>query len=407
MAEHGGVLGTPRRYWIYTVTDRNGRPVQMSSESPPQPSGGFLGFGASTPDSVEHTETKYEDGTVVDSYRGADGQTTEHVTTDSAQATKYAREHPQSASSATAQQRADAATARAQASQTSAAAATTRAEAAATGAQTAQTRAQTGQERAATTRAYDEARAAYLRGELNRQNLQAQAQAYNQRLQQLVALGQLSQTEATNQLNQWKAGVEAAQNERRIALEQQNAATSAGQLGVSRGTLGVSQQNADTQRESVIQTASNNAVDQTIRLMSQYMKVGPGFGSQFAAGVNTLSRGGGPMNVTPDAFMGAYVPDLNAIRTAAVNDALSRLKGGMAPATQAAISQTAVPGPVTPTAVGGPPAATPAVTSGQIQAMAGPAPVMPGTGAAVPPPPAASTPNTMPSYTGPTSNEPY
>lgn len=243
---------------------------------------------------------------------------------------------------------------------------------------------------------YREAEAQARARQLTQQELTAAAQAKHQQLQTMVALGQLEQKDADQRMDRWKAGIEAGQSERRLAIEQQNANTSAGQLGVSRGSLGVSQQNADTQREQVIQSASSNAVDQTLKLLSQYTKVGPGFGQQFAAGLNTLSKGGGAINFTPDAFMNPYVPDLDSIRHQAVSEAIDRLKGGtgMAPATAAAVNQTSVPGAVAPAAVPPPPAQAPGqFTAGAIGAAGQAAGILPGAPPAPPP--------VVPPYTGP------
>lgn len=242
---------------------------------------------------------------------------------------------------------------------------------------------------------YREAQELARQKQLNQQELTQAAQAKHQQLQTMVALGQLEQKDADARMDRWKAGVEAGQAERRLSIEQQNANTSAGQLGVSRGTLGVNQQNADTNREQVIQSAASNAVDQTLKLLSQYTKVGPGFGAQFSAGLNTLSRGGGPMTVTPDAFM-VTPPDLNAIRSQAVTEAIDRLKtgNGMAPATAAAVNATSVPGAVAPGAVPPPPAQPPQVfTPAAIGAAGQAAGILPGAPPAPPP--------VLPPYTGP------
>lgn len=253
-------------------------------------------------------------------------------------------------------------------------------------AQKAETEARTKQIEAQTAR--DQAQAAVQQGQITRQNLAAEAQAYNQRLQAQVALGQLTEAQRSSLLNEWKSGVEAGFSAQRIAIEQQNANTSAGNLGVNRGQLGVSQENADTAREQVVQTAAQNAVTNTLKLLERFMPLNGGaddpFLQKYAAGMNGIS--GGKTNYQASDFV-SKAPDLQAVSQQAAAAAIAHMKGnGMAPATAAATQATTVP--TTPTAPAvAPPPALPAQTPAA-QMVAGP-------------PPVTAMPEPLPTYTGP------
>lgn len=106
---------------------------------------------------------------------------------------------------------------------------------------------------------------------------------------------------ATNQEKQFER--QSTQDERRAKLDEE--------------TLGFSRQKA---AYDVGQDTVRNAM-----AMVPY-RVGPNFSSNFAAGVNTLSRGGGAVNFSPDDFA-FKAPDFEGMREQSMQRALAAFQG--------------------------------------------------------------------------------
>lgn len=359
MAGHGNVIGTPRTYWTY-VDPTTKKPV--SSDTPPSPSGGVFGIGASAPAAIKHVETQYEDGTIVDSATGPDGQPQETVRVNPQIAAQY-RQSASRAPSPTAQQNADANTTRAGASQQRADAETAKADAS-------QQRADVSQQNANTRSTYDQVRESVLQGQLTRQNYQTETQAYLQKLQSALQLHQIDQTEYENQWRQYQSGIKDGLDALRVGTDMTNAATAQGNLGVSRGNLGVAQQNADTAREVAVHTAEQDAISNTFKLLDRYIPLNGGANDGFLKNyTDSLNRQSGS-NYQPSDFLSAP-PDLQGVSQRAAAAAVAWMKGQPAPATSAAINATAPP-----SSVPDPAAAQSAIAN------AGPRPAPPPPGAA-------------------------
>lgn len=134
---------------------------------------------------------------------------------------------------------------------------------------------------------------------------------------------------------QQREGVYASTAERNAATSARQAQTAADQLAF--------------EREKAAYGVGQDAISNALKFLPY--QASPAFASQFAAGLNTLSSGGGPVNFTPDAFR-INLPDLDQLASLAAQraSAMYGLPAQSGPTAQDVAAQTAqsVPPPSAP-----------------------------------------------------------
>jgi hypothetical protein len=208
-------------------------------------------------------------------------------------------------------------------------------------------------------------------------SIEAEANAFKEQLRAEAAAGRINPGEmlklwrqyfdqnvkpkrdqVVSEINEYQAQRERERQEDRQRQQAQDARSEqarSGQLGLQREQFEYNkQQDALGNGMGIAKfgmTAGQNAVE-NYRSTMPY-RVGPAFGSQFSEALNTISRGGGPVNFSADAFT-YQMPDFEAMAQQGAARAIAQLKGGLgafggmagpAPAVQVAPSPGPAPAP--------------------------------------------------------------
>lgn len=190
---------------------------------------------------------------------------------------------------------------------------------------------------------YDPAAAANERQAEKRALTAAEIRDEAARLDMLVKQKKMTDDQRDREFDEWYKGRSLEHQERQAALAEQREK----RLETSQERQFERQSTQDERRAKLDEDtlgynrtkAAYDVGQDTVRnamAMLPY-RVGPGFAKNFAAGVNTLAKGGGAVNFSPEDFT-FQAPDLDALREQSMQRALSAFQGSTPPAYQPGVA---------------------------------------------------------------------